>query len=257
MQGKFSQFLDQFAQRRMLKRWRRAAETADRMDLRSLRAQRDEARQIGREIGRLAHAADGRLAQVSTDAETPRKPAGADWAWRPDLWACPLDPPGLTEVANQTPLGDAATIFHDCATPELSVRQMRNRLPEDRAPFGLRLDVFRFEGSFLSLVLDFPPAACQGLRRRHVIRMEAIVDLERPIEIFARLNVKHGPNTDQVVRELPLQTPEVMVEFDLGYSAINEKRVEKIWVDLIFETPRMNQITLRDVAFSRRPRAEI
>ena len=48
-----------------------------------------------------------------------------------------------------------------------------------------------------------------------------------------------------------------MVEFDLAYSKINEKRVEKLWVDLIFEGPEMNQIILRDVTFSRRPRAEL
>lgn len=257
MQGKLSHFLDRFAQRRMLKRWSRAAETVDSLDPNALRDLRAVAGRIRHEIDRLARAADGRLALIATDADRPRRPVGSDWAWRPALWRCPQDPPGLTEIANQTRLGEEATIFHDCDRSELSMRQLRNRTAEDRAPFGARFDVYRFDGSFLSVVLDFPPEACQGLGRRHVIRMDAIIDLETPIEIFARLNVKHGPNADQVVRELPLQTPEVMVEFDLGYSDINEMRVEKIWVDLIFETPRMNQITLRDVAFSRRPRAEI
>jgi hypothetical protein len=54
-----------------------------------------------------------------------------------------------------------------------------------------------------------------------------------------------------------LNEEEVMVEFDLAYSKMNEKRVEKLWVDLIFEGPEMNQIILRDVTFSRRPRAEL
>ncbi|MEC9199625.1 MAG: DUF6478 family protein, partial [Pseudomonadota bacterium] len=47
------------------------------------------------------------------------------------------------------------------------------------------------------------------------------------------------------------------VEFDLGYSNINEKRLESAWVDLIFERARMNQITIRDLTFCRRPRAEL
>jgi len=71
------------------------------------------------------------------------------------------------------------------------------------------------------------------------------------------LNIKHGPNVEQVVRELPLNEGEVKVEFDLAYTKMNEKRVERIWVDLIFEGPEMNQVTLRDVTFSRRPRAEL
>ena len=71
------------------------------------------------------------------------------------------------------------------------------------------------------------------------------------------MNIKHGPNVEQVVRELPLNEGEVKVEFDLAYTKMNEKRVERIWVDLIFEGPEMNQVTLRDVTFSRRPRAEL
>ncbi len=66
---------------------------------------------------------------------------------------------------------------------------------------------------------------------------------EKPLEIFARLNIKHGPNVEQIVRELPLDEEEVMVEFDLAYTKMNEKRVERMWLDLIFEGAEMNQIT--------------
>ena len=48
-----------------------------------------------------------------------------------------------------------------------------------------------------------------------------------------------------------------MVEFDLAYSKLNEKRVEKAWIDLIFEGPEMNQVVIRDLTFSRRPRAAL
>ena len=87
--------------------------------------------------------------------------------------------------------------------------------------------------------------------------MTAVVETERPLEIFARLNVRHGPNTEQIVRELTLGGDSVVVEFDLAYSNLNEKRVERAWVDLIFEQPSMNQVILRDVNFSRRPRADL
>ena len=125
------------------------------------------------------------------------------------------------------------------------------------APFGLRMDVFNFDGSFLSLVVNLPESAVSGLQRRHLVRMTAVVETERPLEIFARLNIRHGPNTEQLVRELPLGQGEIVVEFDLAYSNLNEKRVEKAWVDLIFEQPSMNQVILRDVTFSRRPRADL
>jgi Family of unknown function (DUF6478) len=117
--------------------------------------------------------------------------------------------------------------------------------------------VFRFDGSFLSIVIDLPEDAVRGLKLRHLIRLDVIVEMEKPLEIFARLNIKHGPNVEQIVRELPLNEQEVMVEFDLAYTKINEKRIERIWVDLIFEGPEMNQLILHDVTFSRRPRAEL
>ncbi|WP_199178521.1 DUF6478 family protein [Acidimangrovimonas sediminis] len=257
MKSSLGQYFDSMVQRRALRRWRRAAEQAGQIDLGTLRAVRSQARALDRQLERLAHVADGRLALPMIGSNAMRKPASADWSWRPELWRGPMPARGLSAVESQTMFGAEATVFHDCATSELTLRQIRNTREADLAPFGLRLDVFRFDGSFLSLVLDLPQEAIHGLRRRHIVRMDTTVEMERPIEIFARLNVKHGPNTDQVVRELPLQQPEVMVEFDLGYTKINEKRIEKIWVDLIFETPEMNQITLRDLTFSRRPRAEV
>jgi len=164
---------------------------------------------------------------------------------------------GLSAVASKTMLGDEVTVFHDCTVSELTLRQLRNTREADLAPFGLRLDVFRFDGSFLSLVLNLPTASCDGLTKRHLLRMEAIIEVEKPLEIFARLNIRHGPNTEQVVRELPLYDDKIMVEFDLAYTKLNEKRIEDMWIDLIFEGPEMNQVTLRDVTLSRNPRAEL
>jgi len=106
-------------------------------------------------------------------------------------------------------------------------------------------------------VIDFPDVSVEGLRRKHLIRLESIVEMEKPLEIFGRLNIKHGPNTEQIVRELPLNTEKPMVEFDLAYTNLNEKRVERMWLDVIFEGPQMNQVTLRDLTISRHPRAEI
>lgn len=147
-------------------------------------------------------------------------------------------------------------MFHDCKHSELTLRQVRNLREADLAPFGLRMDVFNFDGSFLSLALDLPDGAVQGLTRSHLVRVDTIAELEKPLEIFVRLNIKHGPNTEQLVRELPLREEMVMAEFDLAYSNINEKRVERAWIDLIFENPQMSQVTVRDLTLSRRPRAE-
>jgi len=72
------------------------------------------------------------------------------------------------------------------------------------------------------------------------------------------LNVRHGPNLEKVVREVEFRNDqEAQIEFDLAYTRINDSKITDMWVDIIFENPAMNQITLRDLVVSRHPRSEI
>lgn len=250
-------FIDGWLQKRLARKWARAAARAETTSLAVLRAQRNKARALRQQLDTLIFHAENRLALPRIGSNSFFKPHGTDWSWRPDLWRGPLKQPGIAAVRSKTQLGDEASLFHDCRVSEITTRQLRNTREADLAPYGVRLDVFRFDGSFLSLVVEVPEDGIRNVTRNHVIRMNTIVELEKPLEIFARLNIKNGPNTEQIVRELPLREQEIMVEFDLAYSRINEKRVEKIWVDLIFEGPEMNQIILRDLTFSRHLRAEL
>lgn len=251
--GPFTRWLN----RRAASRWRRTAQAARGARLRDLRQQQTEARDLRQHLDTLLHVADERLALPMVGNTAFPRPHGTDWAWRPEMWRGALPERGRAAVGQREEIAGEVTVFHDCAISELTVRQVRNTRERDLAPYGMRLDVFRFDGSFLSVVLDMPPEAAQGLKKRHLIRLDTILETEYPIELFARLNVKHGPNTEQLVREIPLGEPEVMVEFDLAYSKLNERRVERMWIDLIFEGPEMNQITIRDLTFCRYPRADI
>ncbi|MEM6481275.1 MAG: DUF6478 family protein [Pseudomonadota bacterium] len=248
--------LDWLAQRRGLKRWRHAARDSGDMDLNALRAERAEARRLQHHLNEFICKADDRLTRPMIGSNAFSKPHGTDWAWRPQIWHERLSVPGHSSVESRTKLGKELTLFHDCERSELTLRQLRNTREVDLSPFGLRMDVFAFDGSFLSLVLDLPDSAVSGLKKNHLIRMNTIIELEKPLEVFVRLNVKHGPNTEQLVRELPLHEEDRMVEFDLAYTRLNEKRIERSWVDIILENPQMSQVILRDLTFGRRPRAE-
>ncbi|WP_444455814.1 DUF6478 family protein [Rhodobacter capsulatus] len=254
MSGKSPSFLDRLVQSRMLARWTRAGRLVSALGRDELRQLREDARTLRRELDRVLCVTEARLALPPDGFDGIVRPLGCDWVWRPDLWRGPVMPAGIVGADSRSRIGEDVTLFHDCRESEITLRQIR---AQDAAPFGLRLDVFRFDGSFLSLVLDLPEEGVAGLKRNHLIRLAMSVELERPIEIFCRLNVKHGPNTDQLVREMPLGGGTDFVEFDLAYTKMNEKRVEKIWVDLIFEGPQMNQIMLRDLTFARHPRADI
>lgn len=257
MSGKSNSLLDRLAQGRMLARWERAGRKVSRLGPAELAQLRDDAQSLRRTLDRVLFRAEEHLALSVAGGDGIERPLGCDWIWRPDLWRGPVVPAGRVGIESRTGIGADATLFHDCHDSEITLRQIRNRAPQDAAPFGLRLDVFRFDGSFLSLVLDLPETGVAGLKRNHLIRLAMSVELERPLEIFCRLNVKHGPNTDQLVREMPLSGGADFVEFDLAYTKMNEKRVEKAWVDLIFEGPQMNQILLRDLSVARHPRANI
>jgi len=248
---------DRLAHAGVMRRWAYLARAVTTMPLSRLRQVRLRALELRQILDRVLFIADGRLLLPHIGSNAFKRPLHSDWAWRPQLWRGPIFPPGQAAVETKASFGDEVTLFHDCRISELTVRQLRNSRESDLAPFGLRMDVFNFDGSFLSLVIDLPPEAVQGLKRNHLVRLTTLIEVEKPLEIFARLNIRHGPNTEQIVRELNLGEGEITVEFDLAYTKLNEKRIERVWLDLIFEGPQMNQVTLRDVTFSRRPRAEL
>ncbi|MDH3265087.1 MAG: DUF6478 family protein [Paracoccaceae bacterium] len=248
--------IDRLAEGRALRIWQRAADAAATADLASLRTLRSRARRTQRELDRLLATAESRLALPHVGSNAMHRPLGADWLWRPEPWRLQVSPRGQAGLDRRIEFAPGVALFHDCPLQEIALRQERNSRAGDLAPFGLVLEVLGFEGSFLSLALDLPPGASDGLQRRHVLGAEIEIEAERPLPIFARLNVKNGPNTEQIPAGVALGKGAV-VEFDLAYSKVNEKRVEKIWLDLIFEKPAQNAIRLRDLTMSRRPRAEV
>lgn len=240
-----------------MRRWGRFRDVASKIDLKTLRSVRSKARKERRLLDQVLFIADERLTLPLIGSNAIVMPLHADWGYRPDIWKGPIAPFGRAAVPPNTRFGDEMTIHHDCKVSELTIRQIRNTKEDDLAPFGFRMDVFNFDGTFLSLAVALPKDAINKLQRRHVLRLETHLEFEKPVEIFARLNIGHGPNVEQMVRELDRGKSHAVVEFDLAYSEINEKRVEKAWVDLIFDDPSMNQIIIRDLTFYRRPRAEI
>jgi len=252
-----TEMLDGLKNKMALRRWRDAAGSARSLPLSQLRRTFEEAQALKGQIDRVIHVASDRMALPRIGSDKFPRPRNADWSWRPEMWRGAMSSVSGAAIPSHSKLGDEITLFHDCDFSELTLRQIRNTREVDLAPFGLRMDVFAFDGSYLALAIDMPPEALAGLSRRHLVRMNTIVEHEKPIEIFARLNIQHGPNTEVQLRELPLGAEDVWVEFDLAYTELNEKRVERMWLDLIFEGPEMNMVTLRDVTFSRAPRAEI
>lgn len=256
MAGRLKELLDRWHLSKVQARWVAARDASALLESFQLRNLRTEARSLRRRLDRFIHTADQRLSLPLLGAGLPRAPLGTDWAWRADAWRGPLPAPGAIAEGKRTQISDDLALYHDCPLGEIALRQIRNSEEADRAPFGLAMDVFGFRGSFLSLATNLPDTAVQGLKTRHLVRLDAVIDSDRPLKVYARLNVKHGPNVAQLVQELPQEGRSKLVEFDLAYAKIDDTRIERAWLDLIFNDASMSRITLRDVVLSRHPRAE-
>ncbi|WP_298849240.1 DUF6478 family protein [uncultured Ruegeria sp.] len=249
--------LDRYLHRKTLGRWRRAAQQAPNATQSELRQQREQARNLRGHLDRLIQQADTRLLRPKIGSVQFSKPVGTDWSWRPDLWRGPLTQPGAASAPRKTVVDDQVSLFHDCPLSQIAVRQIRNRGASDLAPFSLMVEAFSFEGSFLSVSVELPGNAALNLTREHLMRVETLIECENPSQVFARLNIQHGPNMEKVLRSLDPSEASSAVDFDLAHLPLNERRIEKIWLDLIFENPEMNRIVVRDLTFCRFHRADL
>lgn len=222
---------------------------------------RDEAATLRRNLDRFLLHSDRRLAASRADLKDIALPGGTDWRWRPEFLSAPARPSGIAAPENAARLGERVTVWHDCANHALMLRQVQNARATDLSAFGLRVEVLGFSGSFLSLSIDLPQDALQGLTRDHIIRLETAIEIEAGQEIYCRMNIGNGPNTEELLRHLggirPDQVCHNVTEFDLALTQMNEKRLEKIWLDVIFEKPQMNAVTIREMILSRHLRANV
>ncbi len=251
-------FLGRIGLAQVMRRWSAVLAAPETVSAKGLREMRGQMRRLRDDLDRMAACAQSELLARADGAEDGiARPVQCDWSYRPEPWVRMMHPRGRVEVASPTRLPGGVTLFHDAARPDLTLRQEPVPGSDAGARFGLVMEVYRFDGSFLSLVEDFPAEALVGLTRNHFVTVSLNVDMEEPLEIYARLNVQHGPNTEQIVRQFALDGKRAVVEFDLAYTTINEKRLEKMWLDLIFEGPSMNRIALWDMNMIRAPRADM
>jgi len=227
------------------------------LDTQDLRGLRKQARGITERANALIRRAEKQLTlEAARDALIPA-PIGSDVRHRTDIWSGPIQPAGVAPARRETAVSPEVRLFHDCRNKAVSLRQFENTREEDIAAYGLQIDGLDFKGSFLSLVIAAPKALVVGLTRDHILRIETIVECERDQHISVRMNVKNGPNTEQVDRPLRLEGTTLAAEFDLSYTPMKENRTDEVWFDVFLGDMEMNSIRIRDLYMSRRLRSEI
>ncbi len=253
-------WFDRVIRERAYRRWSDLADVAGGVGTARRRQLREDAVALRRKLDLFLMRSDGNVEHGRDQLNTMSLPIGTDWRWRPGFMSTAIRPSGIASPANGERLGEEAAVWHDCREGAMILKQVANQGATDLSPFGLRMEIFDFTGGFLAVSIDLPPDALAGLTRGHILRLETTLSVERPMNVYARLNVASGPNTDQVTHQLARLDGDVLgqqvTEFDLAYTEINEKRLEKIWIDVIFENPFMNALEVRELFVSRHLRAE-
>jgi hypothetical protein len=177
-----------------------------------------------------------------------------DWYGRPGAWREAMRPRGIVDLPSPPRLPGGVTVYHDAARYDLSLRQeMAPEATVTRATaWCWRSTVSTAASCPSSMISRRRPIA--GLTLNHFIAVDIRAEREQPVEVYARLNVQHGPNVEQMVRQVDFRGAGGRAEFDLAYTRINERRIEKAWLDLILEGPEMTRIALWDVVVMRAPR---
>jgi len=221
---------------------------------------RDEARTLQDDLARFLHYSDAALTCRRGALHPAQCPPGTDWFWRPALLRGEVAPRVLVAPESGRRLGDEVALWHDCPHRAVILQQIRG-CGADLAPYAVRLEVMGFAGSYLSLSLDLPDDIPGGLGRDQILRMDGWFAAERPITVYARLNLTQGPDRMPMLRKLdgPLSGGDCRrtVEFDLDYAELTARPVQRAWLDLIFEAPLMNAVTLGELILSRHPRAQV
>ncbi|WP_371155706.1 DUF6478 family protein [Jannaschia sp. 2305UL9-9] len=206
-------------------------------------------------IERLRRRQQAAVATPEVGQEGIDRPAQCDWAWRPAPWAAGMTPSTIDHVAPGTRLGVGVALHHDCDHADLSLSQAAGDVPH-----AITLRVGAFDGSFLSLALDLPADGAMTLRRHHVVILTLRMLVPHPGPMFARLNIRQGPNVDQLVTGVAPSvdpTTPVLAEFDLGFLHVKPARLEGAWVDLTFDPRGDTSIRIEDLTVTRRPRADL
>ena len=233
---------------------RRATEMAT-LDADHVRALRKQARALHATAAQTIAAADQVLGDGDGGTWLPQLPPRTDWVHRPAVWTTPLSPATLAAVPSGHGLGDGISVHHDGSDDSILIRQIDTTGPTGIDRRALMMEADGFRGSFLSLAVGFPAAALRNLGNGLVFRAD--ISMERPAqaEIFARLNLRHGPNTEKIIHSIAPNARHA--EFDIYYADLDPENVTDIWLDVIFNAPTSSRLILHDLVLSRHPRANV
>ena len=121
-------------------------------------------------------------------------------------------------ILTGTTLGPHVTLHHGGGGSQFSIQQT------DDYGTGLTFDFEGFTSDFFSLAFELPLEGVLALGRQDLLRFVLNTHANVPFQAYVRLNLCHGPNTEQVVRMIDIGEGESFAEFDIFYTEFEQKR---------------------------------
>ncbi|MEM7270322.1 MAG: DUF6478 family protein [Pseudomonadota bacterium] len=205
------------------------------------------------ELDRITNKVEARLTRAD-EAETPQP--GAEWTVRPEIFSLPQDQTIWTDPASGLRPGHGLSIYHDSDGGAFAVAQRPARQKDAGRRFELFFESYEFRGSYLSLALGVPDHV-----RRPKTAEALVADLDiqasRQVKTFLRLNMKGAGSSDTLHADGVLGDGPKRFQFDMSFAAFEPGERDQIWLDVIFDRPRMVEIAIRDFTLSLAPRGRM
>ncbi len=176
-------------------------------------------------------------------------PPKTQWGYTPPLWDSSAHEI-FGNILTGTELAKHVTLHHDGVGSNFAIRPPAEGI-------GLDFEFEQFSGSFMSIAFGFPEKAAKSIGRHDLLRISVISSADKSFQAYARLNLRHGPNNEQIIRMIDIGDGESFAEFDIFYTEFEPNRASDAWIDLIINNPANCKFSLSDVVILRRVRASL
>ncbi len=198
------------------------------------------------ELDRIATKVEARLSRAD-QADAPA--SGAEWTHRPEIFSLLQDQTIWTNPRSGLRPGHGLSVYHDSDGGAFTLAQRPARGKGGKLRFELFFESYEFRGSYLSLAIGVPDHV-----RRPKVGELLVVEIDmvasRQVKAFLRLNMKSVQTSDVLHADATIGGGRVRFDFDMSFAAFEPTAKDQLWLDIIFDRPRMVEMSIRDLTLS-------
>lgn len=198
----------------------------------------------------IAARLERRIAEGRSEAgPAPETAADGRWTIRPECLLAPLRPAALTDPPSGAAFGEGLRLHHDGKRAAFTVSQRPARGGGQGPRYEFFFESYEFDGAFFSLTVDAPEELRRPRRdERIAVRLDMVAAWA--LKGYARLVIRGKDGEETLFAEASFGDGERRFDFDLAFVPFDLGPTDAIWLDLIFDRPRMAEFEIRDLTLS-------